>query len=194
MVVFALRLGIVHALPYLTSSFPSLCWLSLQSNNLNESRIDVYVSETPAGTSVKNMAHWSQGVTTDAFQMFNYGCNALSCPNKQYYNQSTPPQYDLGNIHTPIGEWAHVMLSLRCLLFAQMILCCRVTLSCCHPVTLSRCHPVTLSRCHPVALSRCHPVTLSLCHPVTLSPCHAVTLSHCHAVTLASGHPDARAR
>jgi hypothetical protein len=89
---------------------------AVQSNNLNETRIDVYVSETPAGTSVKNMAHWSQGVTTDAFQMFDYGCNILSCPNKQYYNQSTPPLYHLDQITTPIGACSDVSAWLRVVL------------------------------------------------------------------------------
>jgi len=32
------------------------------SQDLNASRIQVYVSETPADTSVKNMAHWSQDI------------------------------------------------------------------------------------------------------------------------------------
>ena len=30
--------------------------------NLNVSRIQVYVSGTPAGTSTKNMLHWEQGM------------------------------------------------------------------------------------------------------------------------------------
>jgi len=92
--------------PAICSLLPSGCDVLLEllcgpSNNLNNSRIDVYVSETPAGTSVKNMAHWSQGVTADAFQMFDYGCDILSCPNEQHYNQKTPPVYHLANITTP---------------------------------------------------------------------------------------------
>jgi hypothetical protein len=49
----------------------------------------VYTSETPAGTSVKNMAHWSQGVTTDAFQMYDYGTSG----NMQHYGQAVRTVY-----------------------------------------------------------------------------------------------------
>lgn len=47
------------------------------SRNLNTSRIGVYVSETPAGTSVKNMVHWAQGIRRPVFQKYNYGVNCL---------------------------------------------------------------------------------------------------------------------
>lgn len=71
------------------------------SNHLNESRIAVYVSETPAGTSVKNMAHWAQGVKTENFQMYDYGCNFLDCENEKHYGQKTPPAYPIVNITVP---------------------------------------------------------------------------------------------
>jgi len=92
--------------PDLCSLLPSGCNIFLEllcgpSNNLNDTRIEVYTSETPAGTSVKNMAHWSQGVTTDAFQMFDYGCGPLDCQNLDHYGQKTPPLYHLANITTP---------------------------------------------------------------------------------------------
>lgn len=72
-----------------------------ESKNLNNTRMPVYVSQTPAGTSTMNMVHWIQGVKTDAFQMYDYGCDWLSCPNEEHYNQKTPPAYDLGNITVP---------------------------------------------------------------------------------------------
>lgn len=88
--------------PGLCSLLPDGCDIFLEllcgpSQNLNASRIAVYTSETPAGTSVKNMAHWSQGVTTDAFQMYDYGTSG----NMQHYGQATPPLYHLNNITTP---------------------------------------------------------------------------------------------
>jgi len=67
------------------------------SNNLNQSRVEVYISETPAGTSVKNMAHWSQSVRAEVFQMFDYG----TVENILHYGQRTPPQYHLENFHVP---------------------------------------------------------------------------------------------
>jgi pimeloyl-ACP methyl ester carboxylesterase len=66
------------------------------SNNLNETRIPVYVSETPAGTSVKNMIHWAQGIRKDAYQMYDYGSAAA---NIAQYGQPTPPQYDLSKVN-----------------------------------------------------------------------------------------------
>jgi len=68
------------------------------SQNLNATRIDVYVSETPAGTSVKNMAHWAQGIRNNVFQKFDYGSASA---NMAIYGQPTPPAYDLSQIQVP---------------------------------------------------------------------------------------------
>ena len=37
-----------------------LFWLCGPSKHVNSTRLDVYIAETPAGTSVRNMMHWSQ--------------------------------------------------------------------------------------------------------------------------------------
>jgi len=68
------------------------------SANLNQTRIDVYVSETPAGTSVKNMVHWGQLVRKNVFQMYDYGSVSA---NIAIYGQPTPPQYDLTKVKVP---------------------------------------------------------------------------------------------
>jgi pimeloyl-ACP methyl ester carboxylesterase len=65
------------------------------SLNLNASRIQVYVSETPAGTSTMNIMHWAQGVLYPNFQKFDWGSAEA---NQQHYGQDTPPQYDLGKL------------------------------------------------------------------------------------------------
>jgi lysosomal acid lipase/cholesteryl ester hydrolase len=70
----------------------TLCGPSL---NLNASRIQVYVSETPAGTSTLNIQHWAQGVVTPNFQKFDWGSAQA---NQEHYGQDTPPQYDLGKL------------------------------------------------------------------------------------------------
>jgi len=57
----------------------------------NDSREDFYLHYEPNPTSVKNMAHWTQGVRTETFQMFNYG----KIGNMKHYNQPHPPAYDL---------------------------------------------------------------------------------------------------
>jgi len=69
-----------------------LCGPSKQANN---SRMDIYVAETPSGTSVKNMAHWAQGVRRDKFNMFDYGSKRA---NQEHYGTDEPPEYNLTKI------------------------------------------------------------------------------------------------
>jgi len=57
--------------------------------NLNMSRMSFYMEHTPAGTSVRNMVHWTQMVNSGMFEMYDYGKRF----NPHYYNTSTPPQY-----------------------------------------------------------------------------------------------------
>jgi len=71
------------------------------SDNLNSSRIQVYVSETPAGTSVKNIMHWAQSVKNDGFRMYDYGCGLFNCPNRDHYGQNEPPTYNLTAVTVP---------------------------------------------------------------------------------------------
>lgn len=104
--------GILQKLaPGLCKLLPSGCNFFLEllcgpSKNLNESRIDVYVSETPAGTSVMNMEHWAQQVKADNVQMYDYGCGLLSCENEKHYGQKTPPVYDLSKLAVPTALFA----------------------------------------------------------------------------------------
>ena len=55
----------------------------------NKSRLSVYVSHTPAGTSVQNMLHWGQGVLRNNVTHFDYGKKE----NMKKYNQTFPPAY-----------------------------------------------------------------------------------------------------
>jgi len=57
----------------------------------NESRDSYYLTYEPNPTSVKNIAHWAQGVRTGAFEHYDYGTQG----NLQHYNQATPPAYNL---------------------------------------------------------------------------------------------------
>lgn len=88
--------------PGLCQHFPYACDITLMaicgpSRNLNATRIQVYVSQTPAGTSVPNMMHWTQGVLVDTFQMMDWGADK----NTQLYGQSVPPLYDLSKVRVP---------------------------------------------------------------------------------------------
>ncbi|DAZ93387.1 TPA: hypothetical protein N0F65_012444 [Lagenidium giganteum] len=82
------------------------------SDNVNKTRIHVYVSQTPAGTSVKNMAHFAQGIRDNTFRRFDYGCGCIQslpiamcpsvfCKNKQVYGTYQPPSYDLTAMQYP---------------------------------------------------------------------------------------------
>ncbi|XP_015143902.2 lipase member M [Gallus gallus] len=73
-----------------------------RAQNLNASRIDVYVGHYPAGTSVQNIIHWHQLSHTDRFQAYDYGSKI----NMQKYNQTTPPAYEIEKISTPIAVWS----------------------------------------------------------------------------------------
>ncbi|XP_078580642.1 gastric triacylglycerol lipase-like [Branchiostoma floridae x Branchiostoma japonicum] len=66
--------------------------------NMNVSRIPVYVSHSPAGTSVQNMVHYAQSYKSGKFQMFDYGPQG----NMLKYNQSTPPEYNPRNVTLPV--------------------------------------------------------------------------------------------
>eukprot|EP00475_Leptophrys_vorax_P029339 TRINITY_DN4298_c0_g1_i1.p1 TRINITY_DN4298_c0_g1~~TRINITY_DN4298_c0_g1_i1.p1 ORF type:complete len:413 (-),score=102.22 TRINITY_DN4298_c0_g1_i1:116-1234(-) len=66
--------------------------------NLNSSRIEIYISKTPAGTSVKNMVHWAQLVRSAKFQKYDYGFFS----NLATYGSTSPPSWDLSKIETPM--------------------------------------------------------------------------------------------
>eukprot|EP01119_Soliformovum_irregulare_P019371 TRINITY_DN6114_c0_g1_i3.p1 TRINITY_DN6114_c0_g1~~TRINITY_DN6114_c0_g1_i3.p1 ORF type:complete len:364 (+),score=94.55 TRINITY_DN6114_c0_g1_i3:141-1232(+) len=74
---------------------PILCLNSLfllmgfNANNINTTRLPLYIDYTPAGTSVRNMAHWSQMVKSGKFQMYDYGYIG----NLEHYGQFEPFQY-----------------------------------------------------------------------------------------------------
>jgi pimeloyl-ACP methyl ester carboxylesterase len=88
-------------LPDVCTITPGLCKFAVDlvagpTTFFNESREDYYLKYFPATTSVKNMAHWSQGISEGTFSMFDYGKTG----NIEHYNQPTPPQYELSNFPT----------------------------------------------------------------------------------------------
>ncbi|XP_057312925.1 gastric triacylglycerol lipase-like [Hydractinia symbiolongicarpus] len=69
------------------------------TKNLNDTRIPIYVSHTPAGTSVKDILHFVQLIKSKKFQRYDYG----EAENLVYYNQTTPPCYDVSLMETPVA-------------------------------------------------------------------------------------------
>ncbi|KAM5235950.1 gastric triacylglycerol lipase [Ctenodactylus gundi] len=72
------------------------------SKNFNTSRLDVYVSHNPAGTSVQDILHWAQAGRSGKFQAFDWGS---PFQNTLHYNQPTPPYYDVTAMNVPIAVW-----------------------------------------------------------------------------------------
>lgn len=74
------------------------------SKYFNASRVSVYITHTPAGTSVKNLAHFAQMVISKKFQAYDYGS---ASENMKHYNQTDAPQFDLSRVNVPVGlYWA----------------------------------------------------------------------------------------
>ncbi|XP_028651268.2 lysosomal acid lipase/cholesteryl ester hydrolase-like [Erpetoichthys calabaricus] len=73
-----------------------------KESNLNMSRTSVYMSHSPAGTSVKNMIHWRQAVKTGTLQAFDYG----RAGNLARYKQTRPPLYHISGMKVPTAVWS----------------------------------------------------------------------------------------
>ncbi|CAG0892516.1 unnamed protein product [Cyprideis torosa] len=65
---------------------------------LDKDLIPHIVGHTPAGTSTKNMLHFTQGVNRPGFNMFDYGMAS----NLEIYGQEEPPEYDLSKTTVPV--------------------------------------------------------------------------------------------
>ncbi|XP_075255705.1 gastric triacylglycerol lipase-like [Convolutriloba macropyga] len=68
------------------------------TRQLNTSRLDVYFSHTPSGTSYLNVDHYAQQVDSGVFQAYDWGSRTK---NKKHYNQPTPPVYSVWNVTIP---------------------------------------------------------------------------------------------
>lgn len=64
------------------------------SRQFNSTRFPVYVSHTPAGTSTRNIVHFSQLVTSKKITFYDYGSRI----NKRKYGSKDPPVYPIENI------------------------------------------------------------------------------------------------
>ncbi|XP_040480123.1 lipase member K isoform X2 [Ursus maritimus] len=71
--------------------------------NLNMSRLDVYLAQSAAGTSVQNMLHWAQAANSGLFQAFDWG---NPDQNMMHFHQRTPPIYDVTKMAVPTAVWS----------------------------------------------------------------------------------------
>lgn len=68
------------------------------TKNLNKTRVPLYLSLYPAGTSVRDVIHFAQMVRTGKFQMYDYG----EVGNIQHYHQPVVPKYNVTSVNTPV--------------------------------------------------------------------------------------------
>jgi len=70
------------------------------THQINETRVPVIDSHSPAGTSVQNVVHFGQLMTSGNFQAFDYGSVK---ENQAHYGSDKPPLYDLTKMEVPIS-------------------------------------------------------------------------------------------
>ncbi|XP_072016737.1 gastric triacylglycerol lipase-like [Amphiura filiformis] len=87
-----------HASLFCSNIIFVLC--GYDEKNLNMTRIPVYFSHCPSGTSVQDMIHFAQMVNSGKFQMYDYGSEEK---NMERYNQTTPPLYDASKMTVPVS-------------------------------------------------------------------------------------------
>ncbi|KFQ62722.1 Lysosomal acid lipase/cholesteryl ester hydrolase, partial [Pelecanus crispus] len=89
--------------PLLHKPCASLLFLlgGYNEKNLNMTRLDVYTSHYPDGTSVKTLIHWAQVLKTGEFKAFDYGSK-----NPAVYHQETPPSYQVEEMPVPTAVWS----------------------------------------------------------------------------------------
>jgi pimeloyl-ACP methyl ester carboxylesterase len=68
------------------------------SKQMNQTRLPVYLSHSPGGTSTRTMIHLGQMVKSGKFQAFDYGSQK---ENQAHYHQDKPFEYDLSTVDTP---------------------------------------------------------------------------------------------
>ncbi|XP_060042658.1 gastric triacylglycerol lipase-like [Erinaceus europaeus] len=73
------------------------------AKNLNMSRLDIYLSHNPAGSSVQDLLHWCQVKNAKKFQAYDWGSPSQ---NMIHYNQPTPPVYNMTAMEVPIAVWS----------------------------------------------------------------------------------------
>ncbi|XP_077531264.1 lysosomal acid lipase/cholesteryl ester hydrolase-like [Haemaphysalis longicornis] len=87
------------------SPLRTVCYLPLgialgyNANQLNTTRILVYVANAPVGTSSQNALHFAQLVRAKNFVRYDFG----AVKNLRVYSQITPPAYPLENIRAPVA-------------------------------------------------------------------------------------------
>lgn len=87
------------------AAFHNMCYFFMalaagpDFDELNTELLPVILAHLPAGTSVHNMNHYSQVITSGVFGMYDFGVLG----NLNHYGQKTPPVFNIDNITPPVG-------------------------------------------------------------------------------------------
>ncbi|XP_059053728.1 lipase 3-like [Achroia grisella] len=65
----------------------------------NTTMIPVKFGHTPAGASVRQFAHYGQGISGKRFRRYDHGSRRA---NRKVYGSRTPPNYDLSKVTAPV--------------------------------------------------------------------------------------------
>ncbi|XP_039759325.1 lipase 3-like [Pararge aegeria] len=66
---------------------------------LNMTNLPVILSHVPAGSSVKQLAHYGQGVVSGEFRQFDFGAKG----NLERYGSLIPPKYAMDRVRVPVS-------------------------------------------------------------------------------------------
>lgn len=78
---------------------PLALGFGVNPKQLNRTRIPVYVTNDPVGTSSQELVHYAQVYKTKNLVRYDYGEDE----NQARYGQETPPEYPLENIRVPFA-------------------------------------------------------------------------------------------
>ncbi|KAL5260544.1 hypothetical protein ACHWQZ_G010625 [Mnemiopsis leidyi] len=68
------------------------------TSNLNQTRVPIYESHCPAGSSTRNLVHWSQMINAKKLQKYDY---ESVTKNMLHYGSPYPPQYNISGLSVP---------------------------------------------------------------------------------------------
>ncbi|EEC20362.1 lipase, putative, partial [Ixodes scapularis] len=78
---------------------PLMLMADINDNQMNHTRLPVYISHSPSGGSTKDILHLAQLVACDCFRKFDFGF----VKNMQVYGNIKPPSYSLARTKVPVA-------------------------------------------------------------------------------------------
>ncbi|XP_077538863.1 gastric triacylglycerol lipase-like isoform X2 [Haemaphysalis longicornis] len=95
-IILFMAMGPIAYIGHLTAP---LCRLGLPFAEIIKSRLAVYLSHSPSGTSATNVDHFAQLIRCNCFQKYDYGM----LTNMAKYGSMHPPKYHLSRVFAPVA-------------------------------------------------------------------------------------------